>query len=667
MRRSGDGMSRTARCALAAWLAVLATAQAWAVQGQEGAGVTTADWTAAVSTFDKRLQPFRSKALQRARDQALLDVDLSATPLVIYSETPRVLHRVTLRAEADPAIAIQLALPAQPDDQAAVAWRSALPAMPAGRYWLEVDQSQAEPAVLVSPLFKPQSTAAEWRVNIAQGALTAPTPWAAYKSAGLLRRAASVLPWVSAPEREAVDDRLPPTLAMLVARCRAGRWDVLGEMLARADLHALPEPPPAMLQCALQTGAIDFALEHMLATASSTRDQQARNVMAMALAKTLLQRGHAEQSIAVAQAVASSKHSSQRLSALELISRAHLLQGEANAAIQLLDGGPHLQSDLAVLDQPAEEAVLIAVLRINHAIARLRLGDTDAGYALLDLVGRSPSTHVAVRRLADHANVMLGWELLRQKQGRAASAALGRVSMRSPSTAMALLGQGWARLAPPGQRPALQTVALTAPDTANTPDFMLAAKYRLGEITCEQYRALVSDDFVSCAQRRRLDADRPASDEQQQANRALTPWAMLTERKLPGFASIEAAIAMGDVLGSRQATQQAQHYYQAALATVAAHMPTTGAAQSNPSKWLDQRWQQHGAAQASQALLDEVASLREWHGLPDAQAELSSIEADIRLFRAQAVRQTRQAAQDRLNTYAIDARFKLARLYDAQS
>ena len=630
------------------------------------ADVGSADWSFAVAAFDERLQPFRETALQRARDQALLDIDLSATPVVIRSDTPRTMTAVIVQAVEDSSVVHREALHAFGGAAETQWWQTSLPTLPAGSYRLQIEQTQPA-AVLESPEFR-LGSAAEWQVDLVGNALMKPIAWTGKKRPGLLRRAVAVLPWVeSATVRSASDDTLPPTVVMLAEHCDAGRWDVLGDLLARADVHGLRGANASVLQCALRTGATKHAAQQLLAAQPTSQDQAALADVTLELAKLLLERGHPARSIALARRVSDDAAISARLRALELISRAHLMQGQARAADQMLNSGPHLNTDDAVLDQPAQDALLIAVLRINHAIARLQLGETEAGYALLDLVGRSASPHRDVRRLADHANVLLGWELLRQKQGRAASAALGRVSMRSPSTAMALLGQGWARLAPPGSRPALKTVALAAPDSNDTPDFMLAAKYRLGEITCEEYRALVSDDFVSCAQRRRLDADLRASDEQQQASQVLTPWALLTERALPGFASIEAAIAMGDVLGSRQATQQAQHYYQLALDAIAAHqVPADPKDGSQESQWLLQRWRQHGAALASQALLSEIESLREWQALPADYTALALLAQEIQSFRDGAARQTLAAAQARLNSYASDARFKLARLYDGQ-
>ena len=66
--------------------------------------------------------------------------------------------------------------------------------------------------------------------------------------------------------------------------------------------------------------------------------------------------------------------------------------------------------------------------------------------------GRTESNDPELLSLRDKANLALGWHFLQQKQGRTALGVLGRIRSEGLASNRALLGMGWAQLAPAGER-----------------------------------------------------------------------------------------------------------------------------------------------------------------------------------------------------------------------
>ena len=99
------------------------------------------------------------------------------------------------------------------------------------------------------------------------------------------------------------------------------------------------------------------------------------------------------------------------------------------------------------------EAVRAAAYsRYNLAVAMLRNGDEARGLSWLDLLGRNVASDPQLKALRDKANLALGWHFLKAGQGRTALGVLGRVPVDGLLADRALLGMGWAMLAPNGAR-----------------------------------------------------------------------------------------------------------------------------------------------------------------------------------------------------------------------
>lgn len=143
---------------------------------------------------------------------------------------------------------------------------------------------------------------------------------------------------------------------------------------------------------------------------------------------------------------------SRRLVWQDLLSRALLAQGKyAQAATvltkanQRLDNGPKNQEQFP-------ETTLY--LRYNYAIALIKSGQTAAGRTLLDRVGQASPSGKFAQAVRDHANLVLAFDFLHNAQGATAKSVFERLPRSGHSANLALLGLGWAELAPAGSRQA---------------------------------------------------------------------------------------------------------------------------------------------------------------------------------------------------------------------
>ncbi len=112
------------------------------------------------------------------------------------------------------------------------------------------------------------------------------------------------------------------------------------------------------------------------------------------------------------------------------------------------------QDALDILLEPKNGDDQSQYTRYNLGIALLREGRTEQGRTVLERVGKlNPSDRDSLA-LMDKANLTLGWEFLRAKQGASAIPVLRRVRVEGPFSNRALLGLGWASLSPDskGQR-----------------------------------------------------------------------------------------------------------------------------------------------------------------------------------------------------------------------
>jgi tetratricopeptide (TPR) repeat protein len=378
---------------------------------------------------------------------------------------------------------------------------------------------------------------------------------------------------------------------------------------------------------------------------------------------------------------------------------ARLLQtlGRTLAATVELDGLPPLAATDAQPSSTAGDAAPSLLTRFNQAVEQIRQGDAEQGRAALDAIGQSPLKDSTSLRMRDMANLTLGYELLRLRRGKDALPVLSRVRSPGPYGNQALLGLGWAHLAPSAKA-----------DTGSTPE---RSDDRLWPVvvedTPEARRATPFRNAWAVAMGRRGDDLRDA----------LAAWTELIGRDPIDPAVQEGLLVVPYALGHLGAHEQSARYLQraidqldlarneldAAVEHVHSGMLTraidTGVAGADDGwRWQladlsysdDSAYVRYLIAQRSfidaferYRHLREAAALLDLHAIrlqttPDGGGEVAAMAARIAALRARvdqdtaaqrsqlegtAVAQLDQLKQH-TGRYLIEARFTLARIHD---
>lgn len=179
--------------------------------------------------------------------------------------------------------------------------------------------------------------------------------------------------------------------------------------------------------------------------------------------------------------------------------------------------------------------------RYNQALALIQQGKDLDGAAELDAIGHSDFEDPAALTLRDHANLVLGYYYLDHHKAAAAVPVFSRVRSPGPCANPALLGLGWALLAPSG--PA---------DVSS-------------EITAQRFPTLVTPQLTAdiVAQRREQPPNVPIATEDQRRilSRALVPWTELIGRDPTDNAVQEGMLAIAWTLYHFGAYEQAADDY----------------------------------------------------------------------------------------------------------
>lgn len=205
------------------------------------------------------------------------------------------------------------------------------------------------------------------------------------------------------------------------------------------------------------------------------------------------------------------------------------------------------------------DALQLHTLRYNTAVSLLRAGDTAQGLSQLDQLGQldlSTLQSSALRALRDRANVSLGEQLLREGKAASAREAYRRVRLQGPFSSEALLGLGWASLAPEGAAQARSTAG-SNPISDDTPDFVLRNLLRRGVIDCALYNQRVPGNTVPCLQGAVLPQQRLPASERERSWSSLGAWQRLVEQDPYSLAGREGRLALAQVQAQLGAGQQA--------------------------------------------------------------------------------------------------------------
>lgn len=276
---------------------------------------------------------------------------------------------------------------------------------------------------------------------------------------------------------------------------------------------------------------------------------------------------------------------------------------------------------------------LTPVLRYNLAVALMRDGRETEGRRQLNLVGTMDVVNLETLVLRDKANLALGYQYLRAQQGDSAKTVFGRIRTVGPFSNRALLGLGWAEIAPI----AAQGEIAQAPEEQATDD-SLGTLLRPGYVDPKANARLTTpaDQAV---------AGLPP-EEQAALLRALVPWVELAKRDPMDPAVQEGLLAIPWALDRLQDyTQSLQRYNDAIAALEIARKRMEGAEKSI-----------RGGRMVNTIVRRDVDSERGWtwklRDLPDAEETyfLQTLLAEHRF--QEAIKNLRDA---RLLTRSLDA------------
>jgi tetratricopeptide (TPR) repeat protein len=253
------------------------------------------------------------------------------------------------------------------------------------------------------------------------------------------------------------------------------------------------------------------------------------------------QRGYFEQAVARLQRMADTLPSTLRDEWRLVLTSTLLAQDRYNEAAELL-----------TKDGKADD--LTPVLRYNLAVALMRDGRTGEGRRQLNLVGTMDVTNQDTLALRDKANLALGYQYLQVQQGKNARTVFGRIRTTGPFSNRALLGIGWAEIAP-----------AAAPKGEATEEAE-------GKNTDDSLGTLLRPGYVDPKARDRLkvvpSATKLTVAEQEALQRALVPWVELAKRDPMDPAVQEGLLAIPWALDRLHAYEQSLTRYLDAIAAL---------------------------------------------------------------------------------------------------
>ena len=231
----------------------------------------------------------------------------------------------------------------------------------------------------------------------------------------------------------------------------------------------------------------------------------------------------------------------------DLASRTLMDQGRYNEAIEILQ---------ALNNSDAQTSYS----RFNLGAALIKDGRTDQGRNILDGVGSMPVRDLEDLALRDKANLALGYHFLRREQGGTAKPLFQRVGVNGPHSNRALLGLGWAELAPRGDRQQRFALGDEPSDLVPYSTFStLGVLIRPGYFDANLFARMGLGSFK---------LGDISEQESGALMRALVPWVELVKRDRMDAAVQEGMLAIPFALDRVGAHEQALQYYLSAVKTM---------------------------------------------------------------------------------------------------
>lgn len=198
-----------------------------------------------------------------------------------------------------------------------------------------------------------------------------------------------------------------------------------------------------------------------------------------------------------------------------------------------------------------------AFTRYNLAVALINTNRAAEGETILDKIGRATPKDAEAYALRDKANLTLGYHFLQKELGGTAKPIFARVRIDGPFSNRALLGMGWAELAPQGEK---QKKADVGDDSIEANP--LASLATLGILLNP---ARLEQDVYRKAGLRNFKIDKIEKTQELNLRRALVPWAELIGRDPMDPAVQEGMLAIPFALSRVGAHIEAQQFYDRAV------------------------------------------------------------------------------------------------------
>lgn len=512
--------------------------------------------------------------------------------------------------------------------------------------------------------------------------------WAGTGGASIAQR---VLDWFGLNEqatRLSLRDNLMEAPDVLHAQqlCRTKAQALTGLRRLQRIANSFEAPPPgielAQARCALPLGLRAVAADALRAVGTRPVDQGLLAEAVIDLAALDMERGADESAIKVLRALQPMIRVQAYPRFLDRLSLAFLRTGRNVAAGELLAEGPHLSVGQIWDEEGAARPVLAFLLR-NLAVARHASGATDQALSVLDIAGERDTRGPLGRALSDHANLVLGSEMLQRRQGSEAAAAFDRINLDGPRAGAALLGRGWAVLLGPSDP--LRRERVRGLSRAGIPEAALRAMFKTGAIGCFELLHFTRD-VGSCAGSVRFARAQLQADDTRVPEAAMRFWGPLMQRDARDPNVLRAYLAAADafrVVGNRERARTlldeglAQlERSEARLAAASARLARRGApnaanplpeeatqAERDLRYWLLDWASGSTAARLaeSRALLQRLDSALE---KSEQRPALREVAAELAHARSESAKQVLASQLDSLRGLRAEARLGLARLFD---
>ncbi len=332
-----------------------------------------------------------------------------------------------------------------------------------------------------------------------------------------------------------------------------GRYLSASALLGRIQIEEPKQPLAPAYYRELANDTLSFGLPQRAETIyrqqiANAKDPTALSKARLDLASFYYERAYYQQATAELAAMRAQLPARLLLDWQDLQSRVLLAQGRYGEAADILT--------------QADSGDMSNYMRYNLGVALINDGRVGQGVNVLDRVGRLTPFDSDGLALRDKANLTLGYHFLRTQQGRTAIPIFGRVRTVGPYSNRALLGLGWAYLAPGGKRQSKTELGDEAPtdQTAFTSFATIGVLLRPGYID--------SDSIYKRARLAPFHLSGRNKDEEAQLKQALVPWVELVGRDRIDPAVQEGLLAIPYVLDRLGAHIQAQQYYEQAIAAL---------------------------------------------------------------------------------------------------